>query len=93
MKSAKKVEILLAKLMHEFSYLIDVHYENDKIAQHALEDSTFRVYRRVLHELRERNVPMSSRVLHVERRIEDSYQQVFGEPLPSILDTEGTDEI
>ena len=80
----KDMELLLAKVLHEFSYELDVHYENDMMGIMAAEDDTFRVFRRALEELRRRRVKVSRRVWHVQRRIEDSYRDALGEELPPL---------
>ena len=49
----------------------------------AAEDDTFRVFRRALEELTRRKVPVSRRVWHVQRRIEDSYRDALRRGAPS----------
>jgi hypothetical protein len=63
---------LLAKVLDEFAFELDVNYEQAKIAELVLmpEDSTFSTFCDAVQELRERRVPVTERVLHVERRIE-----------------------
>ena len=61
---------VLANVLAEFAFEIDRHYEQEEIARLALTDSTFTTFRGAVQELRKRDVPLSDRVLHVERRIE-----------------------
>lgn len=83
-QEVKQLEVLLAKVMHEFSFLIDVTYEMDDIGIIADEDSTFLVFRRAYQELKDRNCCNSSIVQHVYRKIEDAYAEAFDEPLPPL---------
>jgi hypothetical protein len=81
----KDMELLLAKLLHEYAYELDANYEIDRMAMLAAEDDSFRVFRRALQELRKRKVKVSDRVLHVQRRMEDAYGDAFHEELPKLL--------
>lgn len=92
-KSEKKLEIILANVLHEFAFELDNHYENDVIGTLADEDTTFLSFRAALEELRERDVEVSRRVLHVERRIEKAYEEAFEEPLPKLGKRRGSDKI
>ena len=78
------MELLLAKVLHEFAYELDVHYENDMMGIMAAEDDTFRVFRRALEELNRRKVKVSRRVWHVQRRLEDAYRDAINEELPPL---------
>jgi hypothetical protein len=44
----------------------------------ADEDRAFLAFRRGLRDMRERNFPLPSTMLHVEQRIEKVYQEAFG---------------
>ena len=61
---------VLADVLHQFAFELDRHYEQEEIATLALTDTTFTTFRGAVQELRNRGVPLSDRVLHVERRIE-----------------------
>jgi hypothetical protein len=63
---------LLAKVLDEFAGEIDMHYEQEEIAELLLihEDSTLTTFCDAVEELRKQDVPVTDRVLHVERRIE-----------------------
>ena len=66
---------VLADVLAEFAFEIDRHYEQEEIAKLALTDSTFSTFRSAVQELRSRGVPLSDRVLHVERRIETATEE------------------
>jgi len=80
----KDMQLLLAKVLHEFAYELDANYENSMMGAMAAEDDTFRVFRRAFEELERRKVKMSRRVWHVQRRIEDSYRDEFNKELPKL---------
>jgi hypothetical protein len=61
----------------------------DEMAVLAEEDGAFPAFRRGLRGLRERDLPLTSAMEHVER-IEEAYQEAFGKPLPAVSDFPGT---
>jgi hypothetical protein len=73
--SEKKLERLLAKVLFEFAYELDAGYENEDIERLVYTDSTFPVFSSAVRELRKRKMRVSTRVLHVERRIEAARQE------------------
>ncbi len=60
---------VLANVLDEFASEIDANYEQEDIANLLSRDTTFSTFRGAVQELRNRGVPLSDRVLHVERRI------------------------
>ncbi|MYZ48351.1 hypothetical protein [Propylenella binzhouense] len=78
---------IFADMVNEVAYHIDVFYENDDIGILAAEDSTFINFRRATKLMRERGMPLSSMILHVERRISEAYEEAFsGSALPALDD-------
>ena len=82
----KDLAPILASVLDELAYEIDVNYEDDDIGIMATEDTTFIHFRRALQDLRAENVKVSRRVLHVERRMKKAYKEAMNEPLPPLDD-------
>jgi hypothetical protein len=76
--SEKKLERLLRKVVHEFSFELDANYENEDIERLLYSDSTFATFSSAVRELRKRKMRVSRRVLHVERRIEAARSTLAG---------------
>jgi hypothetical protein len=74
----------------EIACELDLHNEDDEMAALAEEDDAFLAFRRGLRDLRERSMPLTEAMEHVERRIEKAYQEAFGKPLPPVSDFPGT---
>ena len=73
---SENTAVLLARVLDQFAYEIDVNYEQEDIANVLpVDDSTFTAFCSAVQELRSRGVPVSNRVLHVERRIEAAMKE------------------
>ena len=74
-------------MVNEVAYHLDVFYENDDMGILANDDETFINFRRAILLMRERDMPISSLILHVERRISEAYEEAFsGAGLPALED-------
>jgi hypothetical protein len=99
--SDQKLVELLARLMHEYAYLLDTHYENGDMADFADIDTTFLAFRAGLYTLREHDALVTNLVSHVENRMMEAYwetyEEILGavrpEALPRLYQDEGQDEI
>jgi hypothetical protein len=72
---------LIIKLMTEFAFLIDLHYEDEEIARLANEDKTFRVFHRAVQWMEENDIKQSRLVKHLMKRIFLCHYDYLGELL------------
>jgi hypothetical protein len=76
-KSSKKIETLLAQVLSQLAIEIDLNYSDKMIAKWvANEDATLVIYRQAMRELRRRELPLSSCLLHVERKIKNARREM-----------------
>ena len=77
----EEMKNLIVRLMTEFAFLIDMHYEDEEMARLANEDTTFRVFRRAEQWMEDNGVKRSRLVNHLTRRITRCHYHYLGEPL------------